>query len=164
MRTAWVIISMNEGIWSAYGVRLTAYGLRRTAITLFKVVGLGLKKVMGDFQKLLVCRESADFTKAIYALIDSTDLKMDFGLKDQLQRASVSISSHIAEGDELSTDKQSKRHFYIAKGSSAEVRSLLILCKEMNKIESDIANSLIDHSSKISAMLSLLIKARAKII
>jgi four helix bundle protein len=45
----------------------------------------------------------------------------DFALRDQIRRASVSISSNISEGDELGTDKQAIRQFYIAKGSSAEL-------------------------------------------
>jgi len=50
-----------------------------------------------------------------------TAFSKDYGLKDQIQRSAVSIPSNIAEGDDLETDKQSIKHFYIAKGSTAEL-------------------------------------------
>jgi four helix bundle protein len=55
----------------------------------------------------------------------------DFGLRDQIRRAVVSISSNIAEGDELDTDKQSIRFFFMAKGSLAEVLTQAIIAFEI---------------------------------
>jgi len=72
---------------------------------------------MGDFQKLHVWELSKNLAIEIYRVIeDSEKLRRDFGLKDQLQRSAVSISSNIAEGDELRTVKNGIRHLYIAKG------------------------------------------------
>jgi four helix bundle protein len=78
---------------------------------------------MGNFQNLHVWQLAKELTIQIYSLTQSTDFKRDFGLRDQIRRASVSIPANIAEGDELGTNKQSVKHFYIAKGSTAEVQT-----------------------------------------
>ncbi len=74
---------------------------------------------MGNFRKLIVWQKAKDLAVRVYNLGKADSLSRDFGLKDQIQRAVVSISANIAEGDESGTDRQSIRHFYIAKGSSA---------------------------------------------
>jgi four helix bundle protein len=116
---------------------------------------------MGKFQKLRVWQIAKDVAVKIYHLTDSKSFARDFGLKDQIQRASVSIASNIAEGDELGTDKQSVRHFYIAKGSAAELITQLIIANEIGYIEKEIKDQFIDECDKILAMLSKLIVARS---
>ena len=77
---------------------------------------------MGDFRQLRVWKKSKDLAVLIYRLSTDIDsLAKDFRFKDQMRSAAVSIPSNIAEGDELDTNKQSIRHFYIAKGSTAEI-------------------------------------------
>ncbi len=116
---------------------------------------------MGKFEKLQVWQIAKGIAIKIYRLTDSKNFSKDFGLKDQIQRASVSIASNIAEGDELGSDKQSVRHFYIAKGSTAELITQLLIAKEIGYIEEKLMEQLIDECDKISAMLSKLIKARS---
>jgi four helix bundle protein len=89
-------------------------------------------------------------------------ISKDYGFKDQIQRAAVSISANIAEGDELGSDKQSICHFYIAKGSSAELQTLIIIGSEIGYIEEKIAEELINESKIVSFMLAKLISARSK--
>jgi len=117
---------------------------------------------MGDFRKLLVWQKAKDLAVKIYQLVERQTVSKDYGYKDQIQRASVSISANIAEGDELGTDKQSIRHFYIAKGSSAELQTLLIIGNEIGYFEKEFADSLINECKVISFMLAKLIKARIK--
>jgi four helix bundle protein len=76
---------------------------------------------MGKFTDLKVWERSKDLAIYIYRLTNQGLFLKDFGLRDQIRRAAVSISSNIAEGDELNTDKQSVKYFYTAKGSAAEV-------------------------------------------
>ncbi len=116
---------------------------------------------MAKFQQLRVWQIAKEIAVKIYHLTDSRSFSKDFGLKDQIQRASVSIASNIAEGDELGSDKQSVRHFYIAKGSTAELITQLIIANEICYIDQGIKDQLIDECDKISAMLSKLIKARS---
>ena len=66
---------------------------------------------MGNFRKLIVWNKAKELAVKIYDLAKKQSLSKDFGLKDQIQRASVSIPANIAEGDELGTDKHpSCRH------------------------------------------------------
>lgn len=55
----------------------------------------------------------------------------DFGFKDQLRRASVSIMNNIAEGFECKSNKEFKYFLYIAIGFCGEVRSMLIVANEL---------------------------------
>jgi four helix bundle protein len=116
---------------------------------------------MGDFQKLRVWQFAKELAVRTYKLTSKPAFSKDFGLKDQIRRSSVSIPSNIAEGDELETDKQSIRHFYIAKGSAAELRTQLIIAKEVGYIDNDESDELINDSRLISVMLMKIIQARS---
>jgi four helix bundle protein len=76
---------------------------------------------MGKFQDLKVWQRAKDLAVYIYKLTGKGAFSKDFSLRDQIRRATVSIPSNIAEGDDIGSDKQAIRHFYIAKGSAAEV-------------------------------------------
>ncbi len=116
---------------------------------------------MGKFEELHVWQESKNLAIEIYRISAQDNFSKDFGLRDQIRKAAVSIASNIAEGDELDTNKQSNRHFHIAKGSAAEVITQLIIAKEIGYITPNSAVELIAKAKKISAMLNKLIKARS---
>ena len=116
--------------------------------------------VMGNFQKLLVWQLAKELAVSIYKLTQSQVYSKDFGLRDQIQRSAVSIPSNIAEGDSLDTDKQSVRHFYIARGSTAELRTQLIISKEIGYITNEEFELFDRDCDKISAMLTVLIRRR----
>ena len=80
---------------------------------------------MGKFQDLKVWQRAKDLAVYLYRLTGKGAFAKDYSLKDQIRRAGVSIPSNIAEGDELSTDKQAIRFFYIAKGSSKCAKATL---------------------------------------
>lgn len=120
---------------------------------------------MGDFTKLKVWQFSKNISIAVYKLInESPKLLKDFGLRDQLQRSAVSIPSNIAEGEELDTLKQGIRHFYIAKGSCAELITQLIIAKEIEVVDKVKANDLIEKTNIVSVALYKLIQARKSFI
>jgi len=79
-----------------------------------------------------------------------------------MRRAAISVPSNIAEGDGLDTDRQSIRHFYIARGSIAELRTQLIISFEIEYITSTKYNDLEKQCENISAMITGLIKHRSK--
>ena len=116
---------------------------------------------MGNFRKLLVWQKAKELAVKIYKLVRTQPISKDFGFRDQIQRAAVSIPANIAEGDELDTDKQSIRHFYIAKGSSAELQTLLIIANEIDYIDNDSMEYLINECKIISVMLTKIINARS---
>jgi four helix bundle protein len=116
---------------------------------------------MGNFQKLRVWQIAKDLAVRAYKLTQSTTFSKDYGLRDQIQRSAVSIPSNIAEGDESGTDKLSVRYFYIAKGSTAELMTQLIIANEIKYIDVETKNQLVDECDKLSSMLTNLINARS---
>ncbi|MEA2040393.1 MAG: four helix bundle protein [Thermodesulfobacteriota bacterium] len=117
---------------------------------------------MGKFRELRVWQKSKDLAVFIYKLTTEGQFEKDFGLRDQIRRASVSISSNIAEGDELGTQAQSVKHFYVAKGSCAEVLTQGIIAFEIGYIDKEYFNKIESECEAISGMLARLIKARKK--
>ena len=117
---------------------------------------------MGNFKELKVWQQSKELAVNIYQLTNKGPFTKDFGLRDQMRRSSVSISSNIAEGDDLDTDKQSVRYFYIARGSLAELRTQILISSEIGYLTSDENNELETKCDSICAMLTKLIKHRMK--
>ncbi len=117
---------------------------------------------MENFKKLKVLHEAKDLAVIMYKLTDTGNFKKDFGFRDQIKRTSVSIPSNIAEGDSLDTDKQSIRHFYIARGSTAELRIQLLISFEVGYITRETFKKLDSDYDNLSAMLTNLIKHGTK--
>ena len=87
---------------------------------------------MSKFMSLKVWQRSKDLAVYIYRITGKGKFSKDFGLCCvQIRRAAVSMPSNIAEGDELSSDRQSNKYFYIAKGSSAEVLTQAVIANEI---------------------------------
>ena len=117
---------------------------------------------MGKFRDLKVWLRGKDLAVFIYELTNQGDFSKDWGLRDQIRRAAVSIPSNIAEGDELDTDKQSVRFFYTAKGSAAEVLTQTIIALEIGYIDAKDFQHIESECMSISSMLTRLIQARTK--
>lgn len=117
---------------------------------------------MGNFQGLKVWERSKDLVVYIYKLTAKGKFSKDYGLRDQLRRAAVSIPSNISEGDELSTNKQSINFFYFAKGSTAEVITQSIIAREIGYINPEEHLHILEECNAISKMLTRLIQARKK--
>lgn len=83
------------------------------------------------FEDIRGWQEARTLTKQIYTLCKvSSGLRRDRRLRDQIQAASVSIMSNIAEGFSRRTGKEFTQFLFIAKGSAAEVQSLLYVAKD----------------------------------
>jgi four helix bundle protein len=117
---------------------------------------------MGNFLKLRVWQLAKELAVRIYKLTQTSAFSKDYGLRDQIQRSAGSIPSNIAEGDDLETDKQSVRHFYIAKGSTAELLTQLIIAQEIGYLDTITSDTMVNDCKIISVMLTKLIKARSK--
>ena len=111
------------------------------------------RKKVRSFEDLFVWQIGIDLVKRVYVLTKEGDFSRDFGLRDQLRRASVSVPTNIAEGFELSSRKEYLRHLNIAKGSAGEVRSLLRVAWEVGYIEGCQYRELRDAAMKLSAYL-----------
>jgi len=66
---------------------------------------------IGGFRELQVWQKSKELAIAVYRIANEGELSRDFGLREQMRRAAVSVCSNIAEGDERETDKESIRFF-----------------------------------------------------
>ena len=117
---------------------------------------------MGKFRDLKVWQRSKDLAVYIYKITTEGKFSRDFGLRDQIRRAAVSIPSNLAEGDEYGSDKQSVRFFYIAKGSSAEVLTQAIIANEIGYINENDYKYIETECKSISGMIMRLIQARSK--
>jgi len=115
-----------------------------------------------SFEKLEVWKCSVDLTKSIYGLTNSFPENEKFGLISQLRRASVSISSNLAEGTSRSTNKDKAHFTTLAFSSLMEVLNQLILSKELNFISENDYKKLRESISKISNMLNALRKSQLK--
>lgn len=105
------------------------------------------------FEDLLVWQMSIALVKRVYVLTASGLFSKDFGMRDQIRRASVSIPTNIAEGFERSSRKEYLLFLNIAKGSAGEVRSLLRVAVEVGYMEERIYESLRDDVAKLSAYM-----------
>lgn len=117
---------------------------------------------MGKFEDLKVWQKAKELAVYIYKSTDKGIFARDYGFRDQIRRAAVSIPSNIAEGDELDTNKQSMRFFYIAKGSSAEVLTHAIIALEIGYLDKECFEHIKKECTAISSMLQRLIQARAR--
>ena len=92
-----------------------------------------------------------------------TPLARDFGLRDQIQRASVSVLSNIAEGFDRSSPTEFHRFLVIAKGSCAEVRAQLYVAFDAQLIDLkrfDEAKALAEETSRVISGLRRSIEAQ----
>lgn len=108
-----------------------------------------------SFKDLVVWQHSSDLSVAIYSSF--RDLK-DFGFRDQIQRATVSIMNNIAEGYARRSDKSFRHFLYIAKGSAAEVESMLILAERLGYIDKQKQTTLVEQAEVVGRLLSAFIK------
>ncbi|HVZ65773.1 MAG TPA: four helix bundle protein [Lacunisphaera sp.] len=110
------------------------------------------------FHDLRVWQDAKALAIAAYRL--SATLS-DFGLRDQIRRAAVSVPSNIAEGDERDSDKDCVRCFYIAKGSLAELRTQLEIASAVGALPESAVSPLLESAAAVGRQLGALIKARS---
>ena len=112
-----------------------------------------------NLENLKVWQDTRIFVNGIYDMMQAC---RDYGFKDQIQRASVSIMNNIAEGFESGSDKMFVRYLSISKGSCSEVKSMLYLCEDrkyctLEKRE-ELHSMLLSISSQIYKLIEYLNK------
>jgi four helix bundle protein len=107
-------------------------------------------------EDIIAWQKAKILTVKVYSIFSE---KRDFGFRDQICRASVSIMNNIAEGFERKSDKEFKNFLFIAKGSSGELRSMLHISIELNYISKEEYETLLALSNEVSKLLSGLIKS-----
>ncbi len=109
------------------------------------------------FEDLVVWQRAIDLAADVYRLFEPS---RDFTLKNQIQRAAISISSNIAEGYERGSNKEFVQFLYYAKGSCGEVRSQTQLARRVKLIQEMPAERIIAASRELSAKLGAYINVR----
>lgn len=111
------------------------------------------KKPVRSFEDLMIWQMGIELVKRLYVLTASGSVSRDFGYRDQIRKAAVSIPSNIAEGFERSSRKEYLNFLNIAKGSAGEVRSLLRVGVEVGYLETEVYESLRIDLMKLSAYM-----------
>ena len=111
------------------------------------------------FEEIKAWENARQLTIEVYAVTRQGEFARDFGLRDQIQRAVVSIGSNIAEGFERNGNKEFIKFLYYAKGSAGEVQSQLYAAKDLGYIDADQFRELYDATRRIADMIGALIKS-----
>ena len=113
-----------------------------------------------SFEEINAWKEARELVSLIYKYSKHENFKNDFGFKDQITRASISIMNNIAEGFERQNKKEFIRFLLIAKGSAGEIRSMLYLTLDLNYIspkDYNLANNLVvSIIKKLSSLINYL--------
>lgn len=111
-----------------------------------------------SFEEFEVYKKSILLTKKAFELLSDKNFDKEFGFKDQMKRAVISITNNIAEGSEYNNNKQFIRYLQYSKGSCAEVRNMLILSKELGLCEEENIQICYNMSIEISQNIFNFIK------
>jgi four helix bundle protein len=107
------------------------------------------------FEEIIAWQKAKEMTTTVYSHFKNI---RDYGFKDQIQRASVSIMNNIAEGFERKSNSEFRQFLFIAKGSCGEVRSMIQLAKDLCYLSEHDYNLLNNKAIEISKTISGLIK------
>ena len=108
-----------------------------------------------SFKKLLVWQRASDFSVEVYKTFSKN---RDYGFRDQMQRAALSVPNNIAEGYARRSDKALRNFLLIAKGSAAEVESMLLIAVKLDYITSKRQSELTSQIEEVGKLLSGFIK------
>jgi four helix bundle protein len=106
------------------------------------------------FEDIESWKRARVLTKQVYDCTNEQRFAKDFGLKDQIRRASVSTMSNIAEGFERNGNQEFIQFLATAKGSSGEVRSQLYVALDQGYISDSQFRVLYDDAEGISKLIA----------
>jgi len=109
------------------------------------------------FEDIEAWQKARELTKQIYALSNDGQFARDFGLRDQIRRASVSIMSNIAEGFGRGGNKEFVQFLSTAKGSASEVHAQLYVAFDAKYINQEQFKQLYDLTQSTGNMIGGLI-------
>ena len=95
-----------------------------------------------------------EIAKDVYGLASSGPLSKDYGLKDQMQRAAVSIGSNIAEGFERDSNAEFVKFLGYAKGSAGELLSQLVTANDVGYVQSPDLERMTEKIKMTSRMIA----------
>lgn len=111
------------------------------------------------FEDIEVWQMSRELARNVYQVTAGGLFAKDWGLKDQIQRAVVSVSSNIAEGHGRRGNREMVTFLWIAKGSASEVQSQLYIAFDMNYLTQEQFDKLYNDTNLIQVKLYRLIQS-----
>ena len=110
------------------------------------------------FEDIMAWQKARQVTNIIYTVTKNGDFAKDFGLRDQIRRASVSIMANIAEGFARRSDKDFAYFLNISRSSAAEVRSHLYVAVDQGYIRQNEFNEIYEELEETSKMIFALVR------
>ena len=123
-----------------------------------KIMNEEKNKRFTKIEDMLAWQKAKQLTIKIYEITNESLFSKDFGLKDQIRRAAVSVPSNIAEGFGRGGTNEFKNFSSIAKGSLYEVKTQLIIAYELGLVKENIKQQLITDIEEVTGMIAGLIK------
>ena len=114
---------------------------------------------MAGFEELIAWQRARKLAKEIYRLTSTGAFAKDFGLRDQIRRAAVSIMSNIAEGYERGGRAEFHQFLVIAKGSCGEVRSQLYVANDVGYLDEPNFLPIKQNTEELSKIIAGLMKS-----
>ena len=108
---------------------------------------------IGRFEELPVWKIARDLTRMVYKITYTGNFSKDFGLRDQIRRASISVMSNIAEGFEHETQAQFISYLGRAKASAGEIRCQLYIAMDIKYITENQCHDLVNKAEECSRQL-----------
>jgi four helix bundle protein len=105
------------------------------------------------FEDFIAWQKARKLTSDVYGVTGKGRFERDFGLKDQIRRAAVSIMSNLAEGFERGRPTEFHQFLSIAKGSCAELRSQLYVALDVGHLDRSIFEALMAQAIEVSRIL-----------
>ena len=110
------------------------------------------------FEDIQAWRKARGLVKEVYRVTSTGKISKDFGLSDQIRRASLSVMLNIAEGYARRTNKEFAQFLFHAHGSVAEIQSGLYVALDLQYISQETFNDLYQRCEEVSKMISGLIR------
>ena len=107
-----------------------------------------------SFEDLEAWQKARTLTRDVYKITQNQPWNTDFGLKNQTQRASVSIMANIAEGFGYKSDKQFLRYLDIARASVCEVQSLLYVALDAEYLDQANFDRMYEQTDSVIALVA----------
>lgn len=111
------------------------------------------------FEDLMFWQKARELTKLVYSYTNNGAFNKDFGLKDQIQRSSVSVMSNIAEGFGRGGNKEFIQFLFVAKGSLAELKSQIYISKDLGYITENQFNTVFGITDEIALLINSFIRS-----
>src|SRR5450432_4866889 len=110
------------------------------------------------YRNLLVWRRARALAIEVFHATAQPPFQREWGLRDQMRRAAISVPSNIAEGNERGSDRDCARFLYFARGSLAELSTQADIAREIGLLAGPVADQWIGECDELARILAALIR------